>query len=142
MVTEEPQVRNGSVLEENLESLSRDLAEGAGRYCCKLWPEAEGLELPNLLPPDLGVAVAGGTGCLPPHLGGPGTHLLAPLGAPHCLRDKPPQLLLALWHGLLPCTDHPDQAAGLALLGPPAPHIAPGDRSPTPSWLPASAPAT
>uniref|UniRef100_A0A8C0EKR4 Noggin n=1 Tax=Bubo bubo TaxID=30461 RepID=A0A8C0EKR4_BUBBB len=58
MVTEEPQVRNGSVLEENLESLSRDLAEGAGRYCCKLWPEAEGLELPNLLPPDLGVAQA------------------------------------------------------------------------------------
>ncbi|KFR08883.1 Noggin, partial [Nipponia nippon] len=32
MAAEEPRGRNGSVPEENLESLSRDLAEGAGRY--------------------------------------------------------------------------------------------------------------
>lgn len=53
MATEEPRSRNGSVLEENLESLSRDLAEGAGRYRRKLWREAEGLELPPELPGDL-----------------------------------------------------------------------------------------
>ncbi|KAM4782912.1 noggin-like [Cyanocitta cristata] len=50
MATEEPRGRNGSILEENLESMSRDLAEGAGRYHRKLWREAEGLELPILLP--------------------------------------------------------------------------------------------
>lgn len=55
MATEAPQRRNGSVLPENLESLSRDLAEGAGRYRRKLWREAEGLELPTLLPPSPGL---------------------------------------------------------------------------------------
>ncbi|XP_075285517.1 noggin-like [Opisthocomus hoazin] len=46
MATEEPRGRNGSLAEENLEALSRDLAEGAGRYRRQLWREAEGLELP------------------------------------------------------------------------------------------------
>ncbi|XP_075583943.1 noggin-like [Pelecanus crispus] len=55
MATVEPRSRNGSVPEENLESLSRDLAEGAGRYRRKLWREAEGLELPALLPPGPGL---------------------------------------------------------------------------------------
>ncbi|XP_074428814.1 noggin-like [Larus michahellis] len=59
MATEEPRGRNGSVPEaeeENLEALSRDLAEGAGRYRRKLWREAEGLELPPLLPPGPGLS--------------------------------------------------------------------------------------
>ncbi|NXW53886.1 NOGG protein, partial [Eurystomus gularis] len=54
MATEEPRGRNGSTLEENLEALSRDLAEAAGRYRRKLWREVEGLELPTLLPPSPG----------------------------------------------------------------------------------------
>ncbi|KAM6137969.1 noggin-1-like [Pterocles gutturalis] len=55
MATEEPRGRNGSIPEENLESLSQDLADGAGRYRRKLWREAEGLELPALLPPGPGL---------------------------------------------------------------------------------------
>ncbi|XP_049677922.1 noggin-like [Accipiter gentilis] len=55
MATEEPRALNGSIPEENLESLSRDLAEGAGRYRRKLWRELEGLELPTLLPPGSGL---------------------------------------------------------------------------------------
>ncbi|XP_064310825.1 noggin-like [Phalacrocorax carbo] len=55
MSAEEPRSRNGSIHKENLESLSRDLAEGAGRYRRKLWRETEGLELPTLLPPGLGL---------------------------------------------------------------------------------------
>lgn len=58
MATEEPRGRNGSSLEENLETMSRDLAEGAGRYHCKLWREVEGLELPTPLPPELAGPVA------------------------------------------------------------------------------------
>ncbi|XP_056338220.1 uncharacterized protein LOC130248469 [Oenanthe melanoleuca] len=46
MATEEPRGRNGSGPEGSLESLSRALAEGAGRYHRKLWREAEGLQLP------------------------------------------------------------------------------------------------
>ncbi|KAM6320602.1 noggin-like [Aegotheles albertisi] len=61
MATKEPRSRNGSVPRENLESLSQDLAEGARRYRRKLWREAEGLELPALLPPVPG---------LPPELPG------------------------------------------------------------------------
>ncbi|XP_064511124.1 noggin-like [Pseudopipra pipra] len=61
MATKEPRGRNSSILEENLESMSRDLAEGAGRYRRKLWREVEGLELPNLLLPGPG---------LPPELPG------------------------------------------------------------------------
>ncbi|XP_010583765.1 PREDICTED: noggin-like [Haliaeetus leucocephalus] len=55
MATEKPRGLNGSIPEENLESLSRDLAEGAGRYRRKLWRELEGLELPTLLPPGSGL---------------------------------------------------------------------------------------
>ncbi|XP_025928295.1 noggin-like [Apteryx rowi] len=53
MSPEDPRGRNASV--EDLEALSRDLAEGAGRYRRKLWQEAEGLELPTLLPPGEGL---------------------------------------------------------------------------------------
>ncbi|XP_037245785.1 noggin-like [Falco rusticolus] len=67
MAIEEPWGHNGSILKENLESLSRDLAEGAGRYRCKLWREVEGLELPTLLPPSPG---------LPPELPGALAHRL------------------------------------------------------------------
>lgn len=58
MATEEPRGGNASILEENPESMSRDLAEGAGRYHRKLWREVEGLELPTVLPPELAGAVA------------------------------------------------------------------------------------
>eukprot|EP00075_Anas_platyrhynchos_P021806 XP_027311059.1 noggin-like [Anas platyrhynchos] len=55
MSAEEPVGRNGTATTatatEDLESQSRELAEGAGRYRRKLWREAEGLELPTLLPP-------------------------------------------------------------------------------------------
>lgn len=51
MATAEPHRGNNSILEDTLETQSRDLADGAGRYRRKLWREAEGLELPALLPP-------------------------------------------------------------------------------------------
>ncbi|KAM9581179.1 noggin-like [Guaruba guarouba] len=50
MATAEPPRRNDSILEDGLETQSRDLADSAGRYRRKLWREAEGLELPALLP--------------------------------------------------------------------------------------------
>ncbi|XP_068258461.1 noggin-like [Nyctibius grandis] len=71
MATEEPRGRNGSIAEENLESLSRDLAEGAGRYRRKLWREAEGLELPTLLSPGPGLPPE-----MPPELPGALAHRL------------------------------------------------------------------
>uniref|UniRef100_A0A8C3BGA5 Noggin n=1 Tax=Cairina moschata TaxID=8855 RepID=A0A8C3BGA5_CAIMO len=52
MSSEEPAGRNATATTtEDLESQSRELAEGTGRYRRKLWREAEGLELPTLLPP-------------------------------------------------------------------------------------------
>uniref|UniRef100_A0A8B9FAC1 Noggin n=1 Tax=Amazona collaria TaxID=241587 RepID=A0A8B9FAC1_9PSIT len=67
MATAEPRSRNSSILEDSLETQSRDLADSAGRYRRNLWREAEGLELPALLP-------AGPA--LPPELRGAVSHSL------------------------------------------------------------------
>uniref|UniRef100_A0A8B9ST39 Noggin n=1 Tax=Anas platyrhynchos TaxID=8839 RepID=A0A8B9ST39_ANAPL len=136
MSAEEPVGRNGTATTEDLESQSRELAEGSGRYRRKLWREAEGLELPTLLPPVPG---------LPPEVAAAVARRLrqwlveraacrlasswvdlGPVFWPRWVRHTAcqPEPSGCSWPpgmALPSCPAHPAQAVGLALLGPPAP---------------------